>query len=86
MRKKELVQKNNRYVRLTITPDRITLKTRNKEEENDISRYIDMIEKKFDSIDGLDRTKTFRGRLFGKHEKSFHFMNESKTQELRIII
>lgn len=76
MRKVELIQTNNSYVRLTITPDRITLKTRTPEEEVEIGQHLNTLEKKFDEIEEFDKTKSWRGELRGKFERSFHMTSE----------
>lgn len=80
------MQTNNSYIRLTITPDRITLKTRTPEEENDLSKHLDRFEKEFDEMPDVDKSQSFRGKLRGKHERSFHLRNNLQNKEIRIIV
>lgn len=86
IREKQFMQTKNSYVRLTIAPDRITLKTRSLEEDMELIPHIDRIESEFDAMENVDHTKTYRGELRGKHVKSFHLRDSNRENEIRIIV
>lgn len=87
MRKIEVIQKNNEKIRLTIAPDRITLKVRNQEEEDRLAKHLDRIQNEFDLMD-VDHTKTWRGVLYGTHQPSFHLCldNKRSKEDLRFTV